>query len=130
MPGNFAAGAGNYFKDNYHQNNVNCTGDPLCKYTLRCFTCQSGYTLINGFCIANTKCFTYSYYTSTGSTFNPMNCKCFPNYQLLGLSICGKCSINCLTCLSSDFNNCQTCPDGNLNANAGACSFNTTYHSL
>jgi len=127
MPGNFTAGAGNYNKDNYNQNNVNCTGDPLCKYTLKCYTCSSGYTLLNGLCISNNQCFTYSFYTSAGSTFNPNNCNCFPNYQLLGISICSKCSINCLTCLSSSLSNCQTCPDGSNAPSGGSCSYNSSY---
>ena len=127
MPGNFAAGAGNYFKDNYNQNNVNCTGDPLCKYALKCYTCKSGFTLIDGFCLSNTQCFTYSFTTSTGATFNPANCNCYPGFQLLGLSICTKCSISCLTCLPTDTTYCQTCPSGHLDVASGVCSYNTTY---
>jgi hypothetical protein len=130
MPGNHAAGAGNYFKDNYNQNNVNCTGDPLCKYTLRCYGCKSGYTLIDGLCVINNQCFTYSFYKSTGATFNPINCNCFPNFQLLGLSICAKCDITCLTCLSSDQTICQTCPEGSLNPTAASCAFNSTYDEI
>lgn len=130
MPGNFAAGAGNYFKDNYNQNNVNCTGDPLCKYALKCYTCKSGFTLIDGFCLSNTQCFTYSFTTSTGGTFNPANCNCYPGFQLLGLSICTKCSISCVTCLPTDTAYCQTCPSGHLDVASGVCSYNTTYESI
>jgi len=117
---------GGNFGISYNQNGINCTGDVLCGYTLQCYSCKSGYTLINGFCQINTVCFTYSFYTSSGSTFSTADCACFPNFQLLGLSICYKCSITCLTCSGSTNTNCLTCPSG-MNISSGSCSYNSTY---
>lgn len=116
---------------NYNQNSVNCTGygDPLCGYTLRCYQCvATGYTLINGFCIANNKCFQYSKYNSTaGGSFSASNCYCFPGFTSVFPGYCSKCHINCQTCTSTASSGCSTCPAG---ASGASCSYNTTYHLL
>ena len=117
----------------YNQNNINCTGDPLCLYTTRCYACNNGYTLLNGLCYSNGQCLTYSYYTSAGTTFSPSSCNCFPNYFTLGLSICAKCDISCLTCSGQSSTNCQTCPTGSTNTTATlptSCAYNTTYSQI
>jgi hypothetical protein len=121
-----------YFSATYNQNNINCTGDPLCGYTLQCYSCNNGYTLLNGLCYSNSQCLTYSYYTAAGGTFNPSSCNCFPNYQTLGLSICAKCHIYCLTCSSSGSSGCLTCPPGSTNSSAApaSCSYNSTYSQI
>lgn len=124
-------GAGVNFTSTYDQGNINCTGDPLCGYTLKSFSCQSGYTLLEGTCYSNSQCFTYSYYTAAGATFNPASCNCFPNYQQLGSSICRKCHVLCLTCSSSSNSGCLTCPPGSTSsASPGACTYNGTYSQL
>lgn len=106
---------GTNFTANYDQSKTNCTGDPLCLYTTKCTSCISGYTYVNGNCYSNSQCLSYSYYTSVGATFNPSSCNCFPNYFRLGLSICSKCDITCLTCSSPAPNRCLTCPLGSSN---------------
>lgn len=121
---------GTNFTANYNQNNINCTGDPLCLYNTRCYTCSSGYTLLNGLCYSNGQCLTYSYYTSVGATFNPSSCNCFANYFTLGLSICAKCHIACKTCSGQSSTQCLTCPTGSSNTTTTlptSCSYNTTY---
>ena len=120
------------FTATYNQNNINCTGDPLCKYTLKCYSCISGYTLLEDSCYSNDRCFTYSYSTSAG-VFNPANCNCFPNFQSLGASICLKCHISCLTCTGSTSSECLTCPPGSSNTTSSSstpCSYNTTYSEI
>jgi len=116
----------NDFATSYNQYNVSCTNDSLCGYTLKCYGCVGGYTLINGWCILNTVCLTYSKLNSAGGAFSAANCLCFPNYKLLALSICQKCDISCLTCSGLASNNCVTCPTG-ANATSGVCTYNGTY---
>lgn len=120
-----------YFSATYNQNNIDCTGDPLCGYTIMCYTCVNGYTLINGLCISNSKCLAYAYYTGSG-VFNQQNCVCFANYQIFGVANCIKCSIYCLTCSSITTTNCLTCPFGSTttNAVANACTYNTTLNNI
>lgn len=95
---------GTNFATSYNQGNTNCTGDPLCSYNVKCYGCNSGYTLLEGTCYSNSQCFTYSYNTAPAAAFNPSSCKCFTNYMLLGLSICAKCHITCLTCSGTNSN--------------------------
>lgn len=113
---------GGTYPTDHLMNGVNCPIDPLCAYTLRCWTCSSGYTLNNGFCVKNNQCFIYSLYNSTSLSFNPAYCNCFPNYFSIGLTMCLKCDISCLTCSSGT--NCLSCPTGSSGA---TCSYNSTY---
>jgi hypothetical protein len=130
MPGGLTSATN--FTATYSQAYTNCTGDPLCAYTLMCYSCTSGYTNLQGACYSNSQCFTYSYYTSSGATFNPSSCNCFPNFQLLGSSICKKCNIMCLTCSGSSSSSCQTCPPGTTNSSTfpSSCGYNSTYSQL
>lgn len=118
------------FATTYDQDGKNCTGlgDPLCGYTLKCYQCKTGYTLINGICIANTKCFVYSKYSSSATgSFSSANCYCFTGFRLVGPGFCSKCDINCKTCSGSASNQCTSCPTG---ASTTSCVYNSTYDEL
>jgi len=115
----------------YTQNGINCTGngnDVLCRYTLMCYTCKTGYTIVNGFCISQSSCYAYSYYNSSvGGSFSSSNCICFNGFQLLFLGYCTKCATNCKTCTGNTSSDCSSCPAG---ASGASCGYNTTYYDL
>jgi len=114
------------FGSTYDMAGLNCPGDATCSYNLYCTSCSSGYTNINGFCLSNTQqCFTYSKSNSTSITFDPATCACFPNYYSIGLTICSKCPITCLTCSGSTCSSCPTFMTGTT-----SCSFNSSFDVL
>ena len=103
-------------------NSINCYGDPLCGYTLKCNSCNmaSGYFLEEGFCFINS-CRKYQLYNSTSITFSASACYCMTGYYMTG-STCSRCSLNCLTCDSSGASVCLTCPTGStLNSGTKVC---------
>lgn len=95
----------------YTMNN-DCPDDDLCTYTLRCYTCDGGYALQEGFCIPTDQCRKYSKYNSTSASFNADDCACMDNFYLTGLTSCSKCDITCLTCTSGGSSDCASCPEG------------------
>jgi hypothetical protein len=119
------------FGATYTQNGINCTGnsnDVFCRYTLKCYGCKTGYTLVNGFCISQSSCYAYSYYNSSvGGSFSSSNCLCFTGFQLLFPGYCTKCATNCKTCSGTASNQCSSCPAG---ASGSSCAYNTTYYNL
>ena len=120
------------FATTYDQTNINCTGygDPLCGYTLKCYQCKTGFFLVNGFCIANTKCYQYAKYdSSAGGSFSLANCFCFPGFSLQFPGYCFKCHHTCKTCSGTSSSSCVTCPDGAAVV-SGVCNYNGTYSEV
>jgi hypothetical protein len=117
------------FATTYNQNNINCTGygDPLCGYTLKCYQCNTGYFLNNGFCLPNTQCFQYAKYdSSVGGSFSAANCFCLTGFFSLFPGYCQKCDISCDSCAGTGSNQCVACPDGAA-AVGNVCYYNFSY---
>mgnify|MGYP000927949434 CR=1 FL=1 len=100
--------------------NTSCALDPLCSYTLKCYSCNNslGYFLEEGFCFKNV-CHKYQIYNSTAVSFDSSLCTCMDGYYPAGVT-CSRCSFSCQTCTSSASNACTSCPSGST-LTSGSC---------
>jgi len=100
--------------------NIACALDPLCSYTLRCYSCNTslGYFLEEGFCFKNT-CRKYQIYNSTAASFDASLCSCMTGYYPAGVT-CSRCHFSCQTCTSSASTACTSCPSGST-ISSGSC---------
>lgn len=110
-----------------YQWSTNCTGDKMCTYALKCYSCYTPtYVLEEGICITRNRCRKYSLYNSTVSGFNAAYCYCKPGFYLSGVTSCSICHYKCKTCTGPASTQCTTCHTG-LKLSGTACVLNGTY---
>lgn len=100
----------------------------LSRYTLKCYSCYTGYTPISGHCVSNSQCQLYSKYNSSaGGSFSSANCYCFNAFTKLYPGYCQRCAFNCQTCSGTTSSDCTSCPTG---AAGPTCAYDYTYSEL
>jgi hypothetical protein len=85
-----------------------------CLNVLRCTSCLSGFTMVQGKCISNSACREYARYmpAAGATTWSSTACVCLDGYYLAAYVSCSICDDTCMTCRASGTSGCTSCPYG------------------
>lgn len=85
-----------------------------CLNVLRCTSCLSGFTVVQGKCLSNSACREYARYmpSAGATTWSATACVCLDGFYMAQYVACSICDYSCRTCVAGGTGGCKTCPYG------------------